>query len=450
MNKRNIIVFEHGTLTQCDRQSCEKCPYKQGDNCVSHCKPKYFNELKKYARNTGYSGCGFLFQKNVIEFKKYAGLLQLSDGTYVEILPKITEENQIKKGWEIFQNLVSASFNLTKEYKWNDEFNAQLCKNKTILEIYIRIFCNDLSVILQKGIKKSYVRIEENLSKYKGKLKFQNHIKYNAANAARFYLEYNQFSMDVPENRILKTACLYLLKQTQVQENKKTLLKFLMELDSVSPCINVEKDLQTAALNRLHQYYERPLRFAEFFLRNEIFYPQQGRKKIISLLFPLNEMFEDYIEHILRQYQSEQKEKFDLHSQYPRHYLLMDNQFNTKMDFVIFTKEKNFIFDAKWKKIDLSKKDKNYEAAQDDLYQLFSYAEIIKHNTSNKEVITALLYPKTSSFPHSVKWQYFNGTPLWLIPVDPSLPLSEPKEEHKYLHEFLEGNCMKLDEKTDR
>ena len=264
---------------------------------------------------------------------------------------------------------------------------------------------------LKKGIKKSYIRKSENLNKYKGKLNFAEHIKHNLTNQSRFFVNYSELSLDIAENKILKTACLYLVKQTQIDNNKKILRRFLVELDDVSVSTNLEKDLQDVNINRLNSYYERPLLYAEFFLRQQVFFPKKGRSKLPALLFPLEKMFEDYIESILK------SANISYNSQYSSHYLLKNNLFQTKMDFVIFKDNKAIILDAKWK--ELNSTSAKFDVAQADLYQLFAYSELIKNNKAEvEEVEIMLLYPESNNFKEVTKWEYFNNTPVSIVPIN--------------------------------
>ncbi len=184
-----------------------------------------------------------------------------------------------------------------------------------------------------------------------------------------------------------------------------------MELDDVSISTNLEKDLQEVNINRLNSYYERPLLYAEFFLRQQVFFPKMGRSKLPALLFPLEKMFEDYIELILK------SANIPYNSQYSRHYLLKNNLFQTKMDFVIFKDNKAIILDAKWKELD-SSSDK-FDVAQADLYQLFAYSELIKNKEAKvEEVEIMLLYPESNNFKEATTWEYFNNTPVSIMPIN--------------------------------
>ena len=410
----SIIAYEHNKLYSCN-QACESCTASNEDLCcINYCKPVHFEELQEYCSQKN-QDCGFDYNNKdkSIKFEKYTGIIQLQDGTYLEILPKVSPSYTINESREIFKNLIVSSHNLTKEYKHNKSTNLEVKKNNYIIELFISVFCNDLMEILKKGIKKSYIKREENLSNYKGKLKFAEHIQKNAITKNKFFVEYSEFCINIPENRLLKSACLLLIKKTNNDQNKKILRRALIEFDDVAPCFNLEKDLQDKQINRLHSYYIRPLQYAEFFLRKQSLMPYKGKNAMPSLLFPLNEMFEDYIENILTE------NKVPYNSQFSKYSLIFNGTkelFNTKMDFVFFKGNRAIIMDAKWKILNSS--DEKSDVVQADLYQLFTYSEIIKNKMNIKDVSLALLYPKTDKFNEIKNWTYFNGTKISIVPID--------------------------------
>lgn len=416
-SKNNIVVYEHGKLDKCN-EDCETCTFECG---ISHCKPLHFQELCDYCTEKNID-CGFDYipKEKCIKFNKYTGIIQLHDGTYLEILPKIGKDASLVDSRMIFKNLVFVAHNLTKEYKHNKNTQSETSKNNHILEIFVSVFCKDIFDLLRKGIKKCYIRKTENLPYYKGKLNFSEHIKHNIAFKNKFFVDYSEFCLDIPENRILKSACLSLLNKTTFEENKKILRRFLIEFDDVSLCTNLDKDLQKTQINRLHAYYSRPLQYAEFFLRHENFMPFRGKKSLPALLFPLNELFQDYIENLLKD------NKIKYKAQYSKHDLIKieknsegQNLFNTQMDFVIFQDDKALILDAKWKILDVNAEDGKLGVSQADLYQLYCYDAILRKNFENlKKVSIVLLYPQTSDFCQVINWKYFDDTLIYLIPVD--------------------------------
>lgn len=141
--------------------------------------------------------------------------------------------------------------------------------------------------------------------------------------------------------------------------------------------------------------------------------PYKGKKALPSLLFPLNDMFEDYIENILKD------NDIRFRKQFSPYYLAKDNGkdiFKTKMDYAYFDGKIAIVLDAKWKVLDPEKD--NYGVSQDDLYQLFAYSEIIKANKPIENISIALLYPKTVKFNEIKNWKYFNGTEIFIVPVN--------------------------------
>ena len=163
--KNNVIVaYEHNKLYKCNGK-CENCTSCDDDYscCINFCNTAHFDELRNYCSFLN-KDCGFdyIYKEECIKFDKYTGIIQLQDGTYLEILPKIDKNTNQDDSRKIFENLVLASHNLTKEYKHNQTTNIDTRKDNHIIEIFISVFCKDILKLLKKGIKKSYIRKFEN------------------------------------------------------------------------------------------------------------------------------------------------------------------------------------------------------------------------------------------------------------------------------------------------
>lgn len=433
-----IIAYENDEINicndTCDSSNCEYCECK--------CRVQYFNEIKDLCDNDLLDGIKIKRIKNgdeIIKCGGYCGYFQLKDGTEIFILPKVTTKDR-HEGEQIFKNLIFSAYNI-KNIKIASDSDTDLNRTNLFLQILITIFCSFMEKLFKRGIKKFYCLEQENLPYLKGKIIFPEHIKRNITSKEKFYVEYDEFTDDIPENRILKSACKYLLQKSN-EENKKFLRRFLFEFSNIEQCKNLDKDFAKIQSNRLFNHYEQPLRFAEAFLRNKSFNPVHGNKKFPALLFSMHDLFEDYIKNLLQGFKKELN--FDFKFQYSPHYLITENiakkatMFKTKMDFVLWNKNKDkaIIFDAKYKLINLKKdveesqfnndEEKNEEKfyynttniSQHDLYQVFAYSEIIKKcEPKIKEVEIALLYPKTDNFLKSKSYYYFNGTKLTFIPI---------------------------------
>jgi len=476
-----IIGYENGTISCCEYEYCKTCTSQQ--ECNKCCR-LHFREIKQLCDDNKIDGIKIAYKDKRIKCRGYCGYFQLSDDTEVYILPKIDKES-FDNGERIFKNLIENAYKISN-IKTGSSTSTDLNKLNLFIEILIKLFCNYMELLFKKGIKKFYSLEEDNLPYLKGKIKFSEHIKRNITSQEKFYVEYDDFTDNIAENRILKSACKYLLdrinhfdnlsdsnKNQLREDNKKSLRRYLQEFSLIEESKNLEKDFSKLQQNRLYQHYECPLQFAEVFLSKKNYWINRGHKKFPAILFSLHELFEDYIENILNEFKKDLD--FDFSSQYSPHYLIKKNisekatMFKTKMDFVLWNKNKDkvIIFDAKYKLINFSNDvknaenveeekndDKNYisgktHISQSDLYQVFTYSEIIKKcEPKVKEIEIALLYPKTNNFKIKdnealPNFYYFNGTKITFIPID--ICGSEDNNfepDNKIFKKFLETHLL--------
>ena len=84
-----------------------------------------------------------------------------------------------------------------------------------ITPLLIIHFIKVLEKIVKRGLKRDYIRIEENLSsKIKGKIMFSQYLKKNVMQGRndRVYCRYQDYSVDCLENQILKKLLFFVKK----------------------------------------------------------------------------------------------------------------------------------------------------------------------------------------------------------------------------------------------
>ena len=89
------------------------------------------------------------------------------------------------------------------------ETNEELNQLTPLLLLH---FISLLERLLKRGLKKDYVIHEENLkAKVKGRILFGKHLKVNVfqQRADRIYCQYQEYTENIPENRLLKKALLF-------------------------------------------------------------------------------------------------------------------------------------------------------------------------------------------------------------------------------------------------
>ncbi len=235
---------------------------------------------------------------NSIKAKYWVGVIKYKN-IQIQILPKlIARENEDNS--QILSNLLFI-LSYTKKLDIKTSDSAKLSKTENpFLEILIREFANSLFDCLKRLTPKNYIREEENLNYLKGKLKFTENIRYNCANKAKFYCEYDEFS----ENNILNqlflfvSTCLYSISK---DSKNKTLLKFIMDYfcDIKLVRFNISK-CKKIHLTRTQQMFEKPFKLAKMFIENSSVDLSKNKIENITLLWDMNKLFEEFIYELIK------------------------------------------------------------------------------------------------------------------------------------------------------
>jgi 5-methylcytosine-specific restriction enzyme subunit McrC len=226
-----------------------------------------------------------------------------------------------------------------KKPPFKDIDKADLKNSKMpLFEIFIKMFLDELSVLLKLGIKSNYLQKQDNLKFLKGKLLINQQIKKNYIHKERFFTEFDEFSIDRVENRLIKTALMFLLKKSNSNNNKKLIKRYLMVFDSVSVSYSIKNDFNKLKITRDMLHYETIISWAEIFLLNESFSIYKGNNIAFALLFDMNILFESYVGNFLRKECFKYNPEYIVKLQDRKHYLAYINNkptFQLKPDIVI-------------------------------------------------------------------------------------------------------------------
>lgn len=140
----------------------------------------------------------------IISARNYVGVIAMNDGTIIEILPKIAgndiSDEETKR---IFLRMLKSLRDVTFK-----EFNVSQMKagRMNLFEIFIKMFLDEVTSLTKQGLKSAYSPIEENSKYLKGKLLTAMNIRKNLANRSQFFVQYDDFNVDRPENRLIKST----------------------------------------------------------------------------------------------------------------------------------------------------------------------------------------------------------------------------------------------------
>ena len=427
MNDKLLSIKEFEFITSNESYA------ETGDN-AHYLKERYFKELDAFIRNqesTDDEGNPLDFLRtrtikglgNVIQAKNFVGLIQLESGYQIQILPKVDfgANDTGKTTEEVFIDMLRSM----KDFPGKVFSSANLrTESINLYEIFINMYLYQLSLLTRRGLKSAYVSQEDTLNVFKGKLLINRHLKENIGHAERFSLAYDEFNLNRPENRLIKSTLLKLQKISTSSNNLKSIRQQLIYFELVDPSWNYASDFDKVQIDRTTKDYEEILAWSKVFLMNKSFSTFSGDNKARALLFPMEKVYESFVSmHIVDIFE---REHYSVSTQDTGRYLLKEenrNIFSLRPDIVVKDKEENtIIMDTKWKRLYDSPQE-NYGISQTDMYQMYAYSK--KYNANKVWV----LYPRVNELENRIIEFRDEDTKIHIFFVD----VSEIKKSIKEL-----------------
>ena len=363
----------------------------------------------------------------------YVGVLTTPRQTVIEILPKIDLGDQNDTKYEEtkahFLKMLRSYRGLRRAAQL-PESSIKEMRRFPMLEVFIRQFLENLQVLVRGGLARRYVSVEENLPHLRGRILFRDQIRHNMTNQARFFVAHDELSVDRPANRLIHKALTMLRPQVHSSENRQLLRELTAAFADVPQTANPHADWRKHRVDRSMRHYGPVMQWVGMFLFRHGLTTFAGRHANLSLLFPMEKVFEDFVTHSFLRHQDE----FRLARQGPERYLATHNgegAFKTKPDISLMDGDDRvvFILDAKWKEIDALKPENNYGITQSDLYQLYAYGRRYKCRK------LALVYPQTRKFKAPLTYRLLDELTLLCLPFDVTSPKNSVQRSMQRLAE---------------
>ena len=357
------------------------------------------------------------YRRNVgdrITVKNYVGLIQMKDGFQVQILPKISFGEEEDSGNARTKRIFLRMLRSMKDFPSKTFNDASLKVDQmNLYEIFINMYLQEVRHLVKRGIKSAYVSQEDNLRYYKGKLLVGQHLRANLVHKERFYVGYEEFLSNSPENRLVKSTLEKLQKITSSAENSKEIRQLLTAFELVESSTNYQKDFSKVVIDRNTKDYEMLMQWSKVFLMNKSFTTFSGSTTSRALLFPMESVYESYVAQQMKKLF--RPDGWDISTQDKGHYLFMNprKHFALRPDIVLTKDDHTIILDTKWKNL-INNERKNYGISQSDMYQMYAYSK--KYKTSE----IWLLYPINDEMRNSkpIKFDSGDGTTVNLFFVD--------------------------------
>ncbi len=328
----------------------------------------------------------------ILQIQNYVGIIELSDGFQIQILPKIDlgkvserEEN------DSLEHILLRMLGYLKDFPATLSDTADLDTQRTSLyEVFIQLYLNKVASLFQHGLRYKYVSKEESIPSFKGRIDVLKQLRFNYVTQQRVFVIHDEYMPDRPENRLIKSALLYLSKKSESSDNSKRSRRLLSAFENVPLSKDYLKDYSSVVYDRFTDVYWDIIEWSIAFLLGKSFVTKKGETTADSLLFPMEKIFEEYVARkLLRCMKASSfypEWKLMIQSEKHRKYLFDEpKDFKIIPDIRIYrtitlpegqSREESIILDTKWKKLDPTGiKMPHYGISQNDMYQMYAYAK---------------------------------------------------------------------------
>ena len=355
--------------------------------------------------------------RKAVQVTSFVGVIRAPDGFQIEVLPKVGKS--IDGGDAQARRLLVEMLRCLGGFRHVQTDSAKLLATRMpLLEVFIGEFLRAVEHVVKRGLSSDYHLQQDNIFSLRGKLQMAMHLRQNLCRQDRFFAEFDEFSTNRPENRLLHAALRRALSWTTAQAHQQLAHELSFVFADVPQSERPAMDFSRVRLDRGMGHYADALAWARLILGDESPLTGAGGHRAPSLLFPMQAVFEAYVaKHLARQLAppfalQTQARSFSL----VRH--LEQDWFRLKPDLLVQEAGKNrLVLDTKWKLLDDRKgtgADK-YGLDQGDFYQLHAYG----HSYLDGQGDVVLIFPRTDAFDRALPVFDFpksQGLRLWVLP----------------------------------
>jgi len=404
-----IVVREFARLTTADVVS--------GSLDLAQVTASAFDWLCRESARLQRSGASLvqLEDRRCLRLDNYVGVMETPCGTRIEILPKsLDDADDASASRRTLRRMLEGCLDVRRRETAPTDIQAF---EAPLTEWVMRQFLQALQLLVKRGVRFEYHAVREEQRFLRGRLEIARQLRQPPGRAHLFQIEHDIFDANRPENRLLRTALDRVCRLTRDAANWRLSHELATYLAPVPASTDVAADFRRWRNDRLLAHY-RPVRpWCELILGDEMPISVLGSWHGCSLLFPMEQLFERYVEACLRRTLPEGAVLKA--SATSRHLAQHEGQpwFTLVPDFLLTVGGQTRVLDTKWKRIDQMQNNASdkYRLRQEDFYQLFAYGE--RYLSGAGELL--LIYPKTSTVSAPLPVFYFSDTlRLWVVPFD--------------------------------
>lgn len=375
--------------------------------------PSAFEWLARHGRDGGDAPSMIKMEgPRTLKVRNYVGVLETPCGTRIEILPKHAGGTDgTGPARRLLIRMISEALNLTPKVGGGASIEAF---DLPMTEWLAAHFLERALELARRGPRRAYQVVQTREPFLRGRLDVARQIRAAASGAHFFHISHDQFSLDRPENRLIRSAIEHVARQTTSNANWRLARELSILFSDVPESHDVDADFRRWRSDRSLADYTEIKPLCELLLTHRLPFAVAGVYRGISMLFPMERLFERYVLASLRMTAPREFEILPQHGDLHLCSLGGDDWFRMKPDILIKSGNRRWIIDAKWKRL-TADRENNHGLNQADFYQLFAYGQ--KYLEGEGEMY--LVYPTVDNFPRfSAPFKLSDGLLLHVVPFD--------------------------------
>jgi 5-methylcytosine-specific restriction enzyme subunit McrC len=348
--------------------------------------------------------------------QNYVGVVTTRSGSTVEILPKVCpDESPADDRVAFASDALRRMLPALRGGAFRNLGRAELATERMpLFELFVSMFVEEVERVVRAGLRSGYSVVDGNERFLRGKLLLDEDMRRNPIDKSRVFVRHSIFDQNRPENRLVKGALIKLNGSSSSESNRRRIRRLLGLMEEVPLPSDVASDIGRLQKDRETACYGHAVGWACIFLEGRTFTSFQGRTVSEALLFPMEEVFEDYVPFALRREMWRDEAKgWELATQVRGHYLFdgPKNEYPLRPDMVLKTgNDRPVVLDTKWKIMD-------YDDARPtggDMYQMYAYGK--SFNASQVVLVYPTADPKRAGWGRDIPY-HVPGAPEFKVRI---------------------------------
>ncbi len=315
-----------------------------------------------------------------IKANSYIGLIELPSGIKILINPKININNLLY--------IISYTYDLVKIKNFDER---SITKNNSLVDIYILVFTNWLDLLIKKGICKRYQTEAGRLLSVKGKIKISD----NLLKSANIFCEFDELTISIKENQILKATLLLILKMKIVSpEIQQRVLHYFRLLNNIENIQLSDSIYTTISFDKFNYHYKPLIELSKLIYKNCRLTDNSDNNIFSGFMGDMNKIFDKFVLKTLQQNLKHEIIKYSIKNDWA----IPNNEFLPQICPDILIKNKAII-DVKYYKTPFTS---NNKLITNHIFQIVFYLQAYKIYNG------ILVYPEPDNF-ENIDYDYQMG-----------------------------------------